>query len=32
MMVDFVQLLEREENLLDGWLTNYEPNPKKRAI
>jgi hypothetical protein len=30
-MVDFVQLLEREENLLGGRLTNYKPNPKKRA-
>ena len=31
-MVDFVQLLEREENLLGGRLTNYKPNPKKRQI
>jgi len=29
-MVDFVKLLEREENLLGGRLTNYKPNPKKR--
>ena len=30
-MVDFVQLLEREENLLGGRLTDYKPNPRKRA-
>jgi len=31
-MVDFVKMLEREEELLGGRLTNYKPNvPKKRA-
>jgi hypothetical protein len=31
-MVDFVKMLEKEENLLGGRLTNYKPNPvKKRA-
>ena len=29
-MVDFAQLLEREENLLGGRLTNYKPNPVKK--
>ena len=29
-MVDFVQLLEREENLSGGRLTNYKPNPVKK--
>jgi hypothetical protein len=30
-MVDFVRMLEREENLLGGQLTNYKPAASKKG-